>query len=325
MSSAYAGRMPTACQNGRCPAPLWMRLVLGAAGLHQIALGAWLIFRAGAPPPAPVPASAWPWLAAGMAGIGCGLLLSARDPMRHWKFILLGFLKFSLVLAASVLALVQQKIAAPDLWVPLLDSALWWPLFASILWACLRVQVGIPLTRAESYTVAEAAQIYRLSSGQTLEDASTEKLLVLVFLRHFGCTFTRRILRGLEEIQVEATRRGAELVLVHMLRSGDEISYLGKNSSIARIADPRCELYRAFGLGKGGVIALFGPQVWLRGVASLMQGCGVGHLAGDGLQMPGAFLFRHGAILSAQPARTAADLPDIPALFRELPPEGSAS
>ena len=169
-----------------------------------------------------------------------------------------------------------------------------------------------------------AATTFRLTTGETLAEASTSGMLVLVFLRHFGCTFTRRILRGLEEIEVEANRHGAELVLVHMLRSGDETGYLGKNSNITRIADPRCELYRAFGLGKGGLIALFGPQVWLRGVSSLMQGCGVGHLAGDGLQMPGAFLFRHGSIISAQPAHTAADLPDIPALFRELPPTSLA-
>jgi hypothetical protein len=311
--------MPTACHNGQCPSPPWIRRALLATGIQQIALAAWLVLAA-APTPLDSISLPLPWLALGMAALGGSLMVAARNPLRHWKLIFLGFLKFSGVIIVTAIALAQSRISTHDLWLPLLDSALGWPIFVGILWACLRVQVGIPLARAESYSVAEASHIYRLSSGQTLADASSEKLLVLVFLRHFGCTFTRRILRGLEEIEVEANRHGAELVLVHMLRSGDETGYLGKNSSITRIADPRCELYRAFGLGKGGLIALFGPQVWLRGVASLMQGCGVGHLAGDGLQMPGAFLFRHSTIISSQPARTAADLPDIPALFRELPP-----
>ena len=158
-----------------------------------------------------------------------------------------------------------------------------------------------------------------LSDGSTLAAASENKLLALVFLRHFGCTFTRQILRELEGIQRDARVHDAELVLVHMLQLGKETQYLGERSGIRRIADPRCELYRAFGLGKGGLLELFGPQVWWRGAIALFKGCGVGHLAGDGLQMPGAFLFRDGQIVASQRARSAADLPDLPGLFRGLP------
>ena len=87
----------------------------------------------------------------------------------------------------------------------------------------------------------------------------------MVFLRHFGCTFTRQILRGLEQLQLEAQARGGELVLVHMLKSGEELRYLGGHDEVARIADPKCELYRAFGLGRGGLMELFGPRVWWLG------------------------------------------------------------
>ena len=100
-----------------------------------------------------------------------------------------------------------------------------------------------------------------------------------------------------------------------MLQSGRETTYVGERSGVARIADPRCELYRAFGLGKGGFLELFGPRVWWRGAISVFKGCGVGHLAGDGLQMPGAFLVRNGRIVAARPAHSAADLPDIGQLF----------
>ncbi len=160
---------------------------------------------------------------------------------------------------------------------------------------------------------------FHLSSGESLRDASASRLLVLVFLRHFGCTFTRQILRGLEQLQHEAASRGGELVLVHMLKSGEELRYLGGHDDVARIADPKCELYRAFGLGRGGLMELFGPRVWWLGAVSIFKGCGVGHLAGDGLQMPGAFIFRDGRIVAAQRARSAADLPDLPALFADQP------
>lgn len=74
-------------------------------------------------------------------------------------------------------------------------------------------------------------------------------------------------------------------------------------------------MYRAFGLGKGSLWELLGPVVWIRGMAAFFSGCGVGHLAGDGLQMPGAFLFRDGRVVAAQRAHNASELPDLPALF----------
>lgn len=181
----------------------------------------------------------------------------------------------------------------------------------------------ISLTRESDALLAanvrDTAEKFRLTTGETLEEASNTRLLALVFLRHFGCTFTRQILRGLDEIQQEARARGAELVLVHMLKTGSELRYLGGHGDVARIADPGCELYRAFGLGRGGFLELFGPRVWWLGTVSIFKGCGVGHLAGDGLQMPGTFLFQNGRIISAQRAASASDLPDIPALFAALP------
>ncbi|HEX5791016.1 MAG TPA: AhpC/TSA family protein [Luteolibacter sp.] len=152
---------------------------------------------------------------------------------------------------------------------------------------------------------------FMLSTGESLHDASFQHPIALVFLRHFGCTFTRQILMGLEELRRQADQHGARLVLVHMLRQGDELRYLAGNSGVARIADPDCRLYRAFGLGRGGFFELFGPRVIWLGMVSVFKGCGVGHLAGDGLQMPGAFVFHRGAVTVARKARTAADLPDL--------------
>lgn len=99
-----------------------------------------------------------------------------------------------------------------------------------------------------------------------------------------------------------------------MLQEGEEKEFV-KSGGVDRIADPRCDLYRAFGLGKGGFLELFGPKVWYRGAMAFFRGCGVGMLKGDGLQMPGAFLFEKGEILEEQRAESAADLPSVEALF----------
>jgi len=173
-------------------------------------------------------------------------------------------------------------------------------------------------TRPKPMSPEVAAARFHLSTGKSLAEASEESPVTLVFLRHFGCTFTRQILRGLSDLQAATANHGAQLVLVHMLKSGAELRYLGTNDQVACISDPQCELYRAFGLGNGGLMELFGPRVWWLGMASIFKGCGVGGLAGNGLQMPGAFLFYHQRIIASQKAKSAADLPDLPRLFEKV-------
>ena len=180
---------------------------------------------------------------------------------------------------------------------------------------CIRRRMTGVTDEAQTMDLMESAEKFHLNTGPSLAEASEQSPVALVFLRHFGCTFTRQILRSLEVLQRDAEARGARLVLVHMLKQGDEVRYLGDHREVACIADPKCQLYRAFGLGNGGILELFGPRVWWLGMASVIKGCGVGHLAGNGLQMPGAFLFHRGKITAAQRARTAADLPDLQRLF----------
>lgn len=259
----------------------------------------------------------WRTLALISGFLGLAFLVAASDPIRHWPIVLFGFIKF--IATTLIVSFTVWNSTLPIfslLFIPF-DDLIWIPPFALTLWATIRANTGIPPSRSTPYSVQEAANTYELSSGETLYEASEKRPLVLVFLRHFGCTFTRQILRGLQDLEEQAKQHNSEIVLVHMLQSGAEIDYLGDHSTVTRIADPRCELYRAFGLGKGGFLELFGPHVWWRGMISVFKGCGVGHLAGDGLQMPGVFVFRNGTIISAQPATTAADLPDLSALFND--------
>lgn len=322
--------MPFSCSNGRCDTPHWMGKVLLAAGIYHLLFAIWAII--------------WPchwfdligaehpnhpllWRGAGLVAgaLGISFLASARNPVKHWQVLGIGLAKFSLGIVAFLLALSERELPPRAIWVMFVNDLIWWGPFAIMLWAGIRAYCGVPPTRAVPYSVTEAARSYKISEGATLEQASKDQLIALVFLRHFGCTFTRQLLRGLEGIQQQADEHGAKLVFVHMLQSGGEDRYLGTPGSISRIADPRCELYRAFGLGKGGFLELFGPRVWWHGAISIFRGCGVGHLAGDGLQMPGAFLFRDGKIISSQPAKSASDLPDLPALFDTLSPAPPAN
>ena len=304
--------------------PGWMSVVLSAAGIYCCAFAVWTI--------------GWPERAYAVTGcdatghallvqiiglfylvFGCSFFLAARDPIRHWRIVLMCTLKIVVVVAAAAYTWWQSLLPDSLVLLLLVDDLVWLVPFLMILWTALQANLGRPPLYQEALSLEQAAAQYRLSTGETLADAAESKEVVLVFLRHFGCTFTRQLLRGLEMIEQQAKDRGARLVLVHMLQSGKETEYLGDRSGVARIADPYCELYRSFGLGKAGFWELFGPRVWLRGMIALFRGCGVGHLAGDGLQMPGVFLYHRGRVMAAQPARSAADLPDLELLFESRP------
>ena len=300
-------------------------VVLVLAGAYNILFGIWVV--------------CWPhlwfdwsgmargiylevWQSVGMiVGVfGVGYLIASSNPVRHWPIVFVGFLGKLFGPIGFAKAIYTGALPLSSAWITVSNDLIWLIPFGIILWKVLQAKAGRPLSREQPYHPEEAAKIYKLSTGQTLEEAAKNQTIALVFLRHFGCTFTRQILRSLQTLKTEAEEKGAQLVLIHMLQHGDEQDYLSTtdSSSIARIADPNCELYRAFGLGKAGFIELFGPLVWLRGAFALFKGCGAGHMAGDGLQMPGAFLYHDGNVLCSQPAKSASDLPDLPMLFSNV-------
>ena len=309
--------MQKSCSNNNCNPFAWHRSVILGAALIGLIFSAWAIF--------------WPkvwfswcdvsgacdemWMTVGMLNgvIAIGLLIASTKPIQHWPVIMLATIAKVGATVGFTWAVWRGVFPLPVGWVILLNDAIWIIPFLMILWASLETHLGRQPHREEPYTLAEALENYNLGE-QSLMEASKQGPLTIVFLRHFGCTFTRQLLRGLDGLKKESEANGSTLVLVHMLQSGKEHEYID-STDVARVADPYCELYRAFGLGKGGVWELFGPRVVLQGVMALIQGCGVGHLAGDGLQLPGAFVVRDGVIVSSQKARDIADLPKLEELF----------
>ena len=256
------------------------------------------------------------WMTVGMLNgvLGIGLLLAATNPIRHWPVVLLALLAKTFACVGFSWACYRGVFPLKSAYLIFLNDFIWvFPLLA-ILWNTIQTYAGHAPLREKPYTLKEAMENYELNSGETLLEASQKNTLTVVFLRHFGCTFTRQLMRKLDSLKKDSELNKSRLILVHMLQHGEEKAYL-HSEEIARVSDPYCELYRTFGLGKGGVLELFGPTVVLQGILALVKGCGVGHLAGDGLQLPGAFLVRNGEIIKAQRARNAADLPQLEKLF----------
>lgn len=160
---------------------------------------------------------------------------------------------------------------------------------------------------------AEILKTAQTSKGKNLLTLSTDQPIMLVFLRHFGCTFCREVLRDLGKIKQEIADKGLQLVLVHMSppEYAEQMLDTYKLAGTPHISNPDTQLYKEFGLRRGNLKQLFGWRMWVRGFqAGVLEGLGVGAEQGDGFMMPGYFLLHQGNIIGEYVPRDAADHPD---------------
>ncbi len=149
--------------------------------------------------------------------------------------------------------------------------------------------------------------------GETIQEISVNKPVLLVFLRHFGCTFCREALSEISEKRVEIESRGVEVVFVHMSDNKTAEQYFKRHNleGVIHISDPDCNLYQQFGLVKGTLQQLLGFNVWIRGIdAGIKKGHGMGRFLGDAFQMPGVFVIRNGTIREQYIHKQSSDRPD---------------
>lgn len=126
-----------------------------------------------------------------------------------------------------------------------------------------------------------------LSDGKSvsLAELYAEKPLVLVFLRHFGCTFCR------EQVARLRLHKDLNVAFVTMGTVPQSEDFKQKmHSEHTFIADPDRALYQAFGLGRGEGKQMFNRKTWARGFGAVLRGHWVGLPVGDPWQMPGVFL-----------------------------------
>jgi hypothetical protein len=136
--------------------------------------------------------------------------------------------------------------------------------------------------------------------------------VLLVFLRHFGCSFCRKAISDVAELQDELATRGVRPVFVHLGTveiAKAHFDYYGC-SDVERVHDPEAAVYRlpAFALRRVNPWwHLVNPVVgwgWLKG--TVFQH-GIGKIEGDGHQMPGAFFLKGAKVVRGHVNKTIAD------------------
>ena len=148
-----------------------------------------------------------------------------------------------------------------------------------------------------------------------LFDLAAERPVALVFLRHLGCLFCREQVAILRDALPDAN-----LAFVTMAEPRLAARFRAwMRSPHPFLCDPGREVYRAFGLERGGVRQHFSASVAVRASAALRAGHRQGRPQQDVWQLGGTYVVDgEGCVLAAFPARDAGDHPSPEALRAAL-------
>jgi len=160
----------------------------------------------------------------------------------------------------------------------------------------------------------------RTESGRTLLDLVDERPLLLVFLRHFGCTFCRQAIDDVSQVRGKLAERGVQVAFVHLgspERAKPYFDYY-KLSDVERVSDPDASLYRnpVFALARVNLLHMIRPAVWIGWLRGAVFKYKIGLLKEDIQQMPGVFFLKDRAIATVFRHRTIADRPNYLGLAR---------
>lgn len=299
----------------------WVRATLRLAAIYNVLFGLWAILFPLAifqwlKVEVPNYPSLWQCIGMIVGVYGIGYWIAARDPVRHWPIVLVGFLGKVFGPIGFVFTALRAELPWSWGFVLLTNDLIWWLPFASILYLVFREQTDpkVESRIQENWTDEQALRNVRDEKGRVLSEVFAKRKVLLVFVRHSGCTFCREALKQLQAIKPKLDKANILLAVVHLGPPGDPDDFFKRyqlGDDVIRISNPECTLFRAFGLMRGHFRQLFGWRVWLRGFQSaILAGNGFGKLVGDGFQMPGAFLLEDGKVVAEHRHKNAADEPD---------------
>lgn len=158
---------------------------------------------------------------------------------------------------------------------------------------------------------AEGLNLPSPTVGGALQHAGDRRPVLVSFLRHFGCIFCREMIKDLRK--AASTLEGfPAVVFVAQGTVGQARRAFARWWPSARvILDNDLRLYHHFGLDRGTVGQMFGPQVVACGIRAALKGNLVGRPVGDPWVMPGLFLVRGDSVVWRHTFDHAGDHPSM--------------
>lgn len=304
--------------------------VLRYAAIYNILWGTWVVafpnslFQWGG---MSLPLYPQIWQSVGMiVGVyGVGYWFASKDSLTHWPIVLVGFLGKVFGPLGIFFHVYMGNLGWPLLVVTFFNDLIWLPFFASILYAAFYYHTNTEQPDAIGGGWDLLGR-YRLSGSSTsLKDAQNDQPVLLVFLRHLGCTFCREQLDLLKQAENDLRKQFILPVVVHM-ESDEDYQILANKKEIAfhHVQDSTCELYRFFGLRRASFKQVFGWKIWVKGLRPfLQQKVGLLKKNSDGFRLGGSFLIYRNEILNAQAFEDASGHSNIKEVLSSCPIDNS--
>jgi len=163
--------------------------------------------------------------------------------------------------------------------------------------------------------VARTLGSIHMESGTSLLALVEASPVLLVFLRHFGCSFCRQAISDVAELKPELDKRGVRPVFVHLgtpERAKPFFDYY-RIGDVERVSDPEARVYQLplFALPRmHPALTLLQPSVWMGWLKGAIFKHGIGAIKEDGHQMQGIFFLKGPKIVRQFRYKTIADEPN---------------
>jgi len=247
--------------------------------------------------------------------LGFGYGLASNNPLSNWAIIATGTATKIIASTYWLVLFAQGQLPIQSVWLLIINLLIWLPPLIYMLYIVYNrsffndnAMIAL-LANDNTITLND----FETSHGSNLNEMTHRSPTLLVFLRHFGCTFCREALQDLSKKRNNIEIKGTRIALVHMVDYKTAQSELEKYglSDIPHISDPENILYKKFKLKNGTVSQLLGLKVLFRGLISgAVRKYGIGKELGNSMQMPGIFLMHKGQIVKFFIHQSAADRPN---------------
>lgn len=292
----------------QAPIAGWPQVVLMLAGAYNIVFGLWAIFL-----PhqyfslnglEPVNTNLWQCVGMIVGLYGLAYLIASSDIARFWPIVMIGLLGKIFGPIGYIFHLFTGQTNASGLVVILFNDLVWWIPFTLILLKVCnrnwREQCGIVINKRD-----KQEEFYK-----KLANDSKESKILLIFLRHFGCTFCQEALINLADNYKKIKKSGVTPYVVHMgsFKKFQDYFEFASLSDVIHVEDSEQVLYSFFNVPRGSICDVFSPDVFLEGVSLMKEkGLGVGSLEGDGFQLAACYLIDNKKIIKTHKNASAAN------------------
>lgn len=288
----------------------WMKAILLVAGLYHIIWGSSVIifpefwFRL-ADLELPRYIQLWQCFGVYAISMGVGYLIAYTNPQRHWPIVMMGLVAKIMTPLGFIYYYFKGDLPLVILQMCITNDMVWWLPFGLLLYNVYihEYLLDKEIIRHTAQNIKELLSWHYTNKDEILLDLSHEQPILLVFLRHFGCTFCRETLCDVSQNRAWIESQGVKIVLVHQLPEHEAKEYFQRYNltDIDSVSDPELLLYKGFRLKRGRISQIFGwKDIHKLFFSGNLIKLGIANFREeDPFQMPGVFLIKDGEVINS--------------------------